>query len=235
MNRLKERWVLFFGIDIAGRRQPHRSHDRSAEIRQNIAEEVGGNHNVEPIRMGHEMRAQDVNQELVGLHIRILLGDHHKSLVPKRHGEDDAVRLSGRRNVLLSAAREFKSIFHNAIATATREDIFLDCHLEIAVLVQAATNLRVFAFIVLANDDEVDLARPPIAERSCHAVKKSEGANVYVLLEPATYRNQQAPKRNVIRLVEETHGTEKNGVKGTQLLEPVLRHHPSSCQKRFTT
>ncbi len=46
---------------------------RPAEVREDIAEEVRGHHHVEPVRMQHEMRGQDVDVELVDLEVRIAL------------------------------------------------------------------------------------------------------------------------------------------------------------------
>src|SRR5215831_14844262 len=45
-----------------------------------------------------------------------------------------------------------------------------------------------------------------------HALEEFDGTNIHILLEPSPYRNQQAPKRDVICYIRATESTEKDGV-----------------------
>src|SRR5213593_1199468 len=75
----------------------------AAEIRQDVAEQVGCHHDVEPVRMLDEVSREDVDVELVPADVGILPGHRLHALVPVRHGDRDAVRLRRRRQVLLRA------------------------------------------------------------------------------------------------------------------------------------
>ena len=61
---------------------PMRARHRRAEIAQDVAEQVAADHHVEPVRVLHEMRAQDVDVELVGADVRIVLWPWRRSARP---------------------------------------------------------------------------------------------------------------------------------------------------------
>src|SRR5690242_815412 len=136
------------------------------------------------------MSAQDIDQELIGLHLRVLLSHCCKAFVPKRHREDDTIGLRGRSDMVLASASEFERILHDPIATLAGEHILLNRHLKISVAMQPPSDFGVFSFIVLADNDEIYLARPPVPQRTRHPFQKLDGTNVGVLFETSTNRDQ---------------------------------------------
>ena len=72
MHRLKQRRTFSFGIEVGRWGKPHRSHNRRAQVRKNVAEEIRSDHNIEPIRMGYEMCGQNIDVVLVRFDIGIL-------------------------------------------------------------------------------------------------------------------------------------------------------------------
>ena len=72
------------------------------EVGEDVAEEVRAHDHVEPVRVLHEVRGEDVDVVLVGLDVGIL----RLAMAAKRSSQygmvmDDAVRLGGRGDVLL--------------------------------------------------------------------------------------------------------------------------------------
>ena len=64
------------------RSDPDRTNDRSSEIGENVPKQVGGNHNVKPVRMAHKMRTQNIDEILIAADIRKSAGHRSKSIVP---------------------------------------------------------------------------------------------------------------------------------------------------------
>ena len=73
MHRLKQGWILPLGIQVRCGSETHGSYDCGPQVRQNVTKQVGADHHIKPVRMRHEMRGQDIDVELIGFHIGILL------------------------------------------------------------------------------------------------------------------------------------------------------------------
>src|SRR5947209_112061 len=71
VHRLEQRGKLAFRVDVAGRRNADRAGAGGTKVRENVAEEVRGNDDVEPIRMQHEVRGENVDVILVPTDARI--------------------------------------------------------------------------------------------------------------------------------------------------------------------
>src|SRR6185503_3805325 len=61
VHGLEERRKGAFGVDVSGRRDGDGAGAGGPEVRENVAEEVGGDDDVEPVRVLHEVRAEDVD------------------------------------------------------------------------------------------------------------------------------------------------------------------------------
>ncbi len=156
----------------------------------------------------------------------ILAGDCCEALVPERHGVDDAVRLGRRGHVLLSGAREVEGVAHDPVAAAPGEDRLLHRHLVLAVGVEPAADLGIFALVILAHDIEIDVAGHAVAQRRLHPGQQPHRAQVDVLVKAAAQRDQQSPQRDVVGHVGVADRAEIDGVVEPQPVEPVLGHHP---------
>ena len=157
------------------------------QVRQDVAEQVGGHHHVEALGLQHEARGQDVDVLLVGLDVGELLADGVGALVPPRHADGDAVALGGDGELLaLAAVGQLEGIAHDAVGAVAGEDRFLDHDLALGAGEQAAAQVGVFAFGVLAHDEEIDVARALAGQRARHAFKQSDRTQVDVLVELAS-------------------------------------------------
>ena len=71
VDALKDRGAL---ADIATGRQAETADQPRAEIAYDVAVEVGQNHHIEALRIGHELHAAVVDDDFLVLELRILLG-----------------------------------------------------------------------------------------------------------------------------------------------------------------
>jgi hypothetical protein len=134
--------VLALRIQIGRWRDTDGPSNCGTEIGEDIAKQIAGNDNIEPIGVQYEMRSQDIDMVLIGTYIGILFGNGAKALVPIRHRVDDAIRLGGRRQVpRFATARQLKGVTQNAVDTLAGENAFLYCHLELGIAVKPSANL----------------------------------------------------------------------------------------------
>src|SRR5580692_3458857 len=127
--------------------------------------------------------------------------------------------------MLLSFASQFKGETQDTIDAAPREHGLLDGHLVVGALVEASADIRVFAFIVFANDSEVDFTGLPMFQRRFDPIEKAHGAKIDVLPERAPDRNQKPPQRDMIGNAGVANRPEEDAVERPQLTEAVVRHH----------
>src|SRR5207245_2718658 len=81
-RRREQRGKHWRRVDVGGRRDAEGAGAGGAEIRQDVAEQVGRYDDVEPVRMRDEVRGQDIDVELVPADVGILLGHRLDALVP---------------------------------------------------------------------------------------------------------------------------------------------------------
>ena len=61
------------------------------QVREDVAEEVGGNHHIEALGAEHEARGENVDVVFVPANVGVLTGHRLKALVPVGHADGDAV------------------------------------------------------------------------------------------------------------------------------------------------
>ena len=79
-----------------------------------------------------------------------------------------------------------------------RKHRLLEHDLALGALVHPPADRRIFAFGVLADDDEIDVAGRAVGERRGNARHQPAGPQVDVLVEAAAKRDERAPQRDVI-------------------------------------
>ena len=126
MHRFEHRGEHPLRVDVGtGGNADGPSHRRS-QIRQDVAEQVGTDNDIEPIRVLHEVRAQNIDVVLVGTDVGILRGHLGEAFVPVWHGVDDAVRLGGGRDVFLRPGHcQFEGVFDDAVGAVAGEHALL--------------------------------------------------------------------------------------------------------------
>ena len=149
--------------------------------------------------------------------------------VPVGHRDRDAVRLGGRRKVLLgSALSELEGESQHAVDADACHHGLLNHHLARRIGEDAAADRRIFAFGVFAYDIEVDVARLAVRQRRGNAGHEPDGAEVDVLVELAPELQQRSPQRDVVGdLLGPADRAEEDRIMRPDLLLPVVRQHLS--------
>jgi hypothetical protein len=66
MHRLEQRREIAFRIEVGRGRDADGAGAGRAEVREDVAEQVGGHHDVEPVRIAHKVSGEDIDVKLVG-------------------------------------------------------------------------------------------------------------------------------------------------------------------------
>jgi hypothetical protein len=194
VHGFEHRREIAFRVDVGARRNAYGAGRRRPQVRQNVAEQVRADHDVEPVRVQDEVGAQDVDVVPVGRDLGIVYGHGGEALVPVGHGVDDAVRLGRRGQVSLRPTlRQLESVAKRAVDALPREDVFLDHRLLLGSGVEHSADLGVLALVVLAHDEEIDVPGLAAGERRADAFEEPHRPEVDVLPETAADRNQKAP------------------------------------------
>ena len=122
-----------------------------------------------------------------------------------------------------------EGVAHDPVDAEAGEDRFLERELVVGALVEAAADLGIFALVVLADDQHVDVARLLAGERRRHAIEQADRPDIGVLLEVAPDRHQQRPQRHRVRHRRPADGAEEDRVMAGDAAEAVLRHHPAEA------
>jgi hypothetical protein len=83
-------------------------------------------------------------------------------------------------------------IFYTVYVAAV-ENRLLNGHLVVRSLVKTAADIRILAFVVLADDAEINLARLPLLQRAFDAFKQAHRPQVYILTETPANRDKKSP------------------------------------------
>src|ERR1700737_3823993 len=108
--------------------------------------------------------------------------------------------------------RNFKGIPQNAIEAPPSENGLLCREFKLGALIKPAANARIFAFIVFANNDEIDVAHSAIAEWRLDSWHKPSRSNIRILFKCSSDWNQEPPERNVIRNTRKSYRAEEDGI-----------------------
>jgi hypothetical protein len=101
VHRLEQAGEGALGVQVGRGRDADGAGGGRAQVAEDVAEQVGGGHHVEALRLQHEARGEDVDVLLVQRDLGVArLADFVGALVPPGHADGDAVALGGHRDVL---------------------------------------------------------------------------------------------------------------------------------------
>src|SRR5687767_12860817 len=89
--RLEDRRRGALGVDVPRGGDADGAGRGRAEVREDVAEEVGGDNHVEALGVQHHLDGEAVDVILVCLYVTIALLDFGEAFIPVRHGDGDAV------------------------------------------------------------------------------------------------------------------------------------------------
>ena len=128
--------------------------------------------------------------------------------------------------MLRPARGQLEREFQDAVHAVPGHHRFLNDDLAVGALEHAATDGRILALGVLANDHAVDVAGRKARQRGSHAGHQAARPQVHVLVELAAKLQQGAPQRHMVRYARRpADRAEENRIVTTDPITPVGRHH----------
>src|SRR2546421_9658080 len=137
---------------------------------------------------------KNIDMKLICPDIRELRSDLCKALVPKWHGKDNSIGLGRRGDVLLPGLGQREGKTNHSIASTLCKNRLLHGQFLFTSGIQPASDLRILAFVVFANNTEIDLAGPKVLDGRLNTLKKSCRPQVHILLKAPPNRDQQPPE-----------------------------------------
>ena len=154
MDGLEHGGVPPLRVQVGARRQAHAAGDGRAQVCQDVAKQVGGDHHLEPARVLDEKHAGRIHQIGVGGHIRVFLCHLGEDLVPIHHGVIEGVAVGHR---LAPAAGQLKGVAHHPLAAPAGEHARLQHHFVLLAGEQPIASAGVFPFAVFPHHHHVDV------------------------------------------------------------------------------
>ena len=192
--------------------------------------QVARDQRVERRRAVHHARRRRVDEFLVPAHVRELVRDGGRDLVPHHHRVALGVRLRDDRQKLARArAREAESETQDALDAGTGHDRNIHRRLDRMALVHPATDAGVLALGVLPHDDPVEVLAPAVAQGALDTRQDARRTDVRVLVEALADLQAQAPQGDVIGDRRVAGGAEEDRVVRPQRLQAVGGHHRAVC------
>src|SRR5436305_14915451 len=117
---------------------------------------------------------------------------------------------------------EVKCIANDAVCAVTGEHGFLNHQFPFRAGVTRTADLRILAFRVLTNDPEIDVSGFAVSHGRFDTGQQAHGSKVYVLIELAANRDEEAPQGNMIRDAGEADCPQENGVMFTEPRDSIF-------------
>ncbi|MNO76267.1 hypothetical protein D3C76_673380 [compost metagenome] len=223
VDRFEHRREFARRVEVGGRRNAQAAGQSRGQVGKDIGVQVGGDDHVQCRRLEHHACGHGVDQFLVDLHVREVLGDFVENLVPQHHAMTLGVGLGDHGQVFTRAALcQFEGKAVNALHPGTGKYRHFGGDFFRQPPVYSTAVAGVLTFGVFPHHHPVDLVA--IEQRAFHPGQHAGRAHVGVLVEALADRQAQAPQGNVIRYVERAHGTEENRVEGFQFFQAAFRN-----------
>ena len=119
MDRLEQTRIAALGIQVGRWRQSHAPTESGAEVRQDVAKQVGGHDHVQALGLADHAGAERVDQLLLGLELRVVGPDLGENVVPEDHVVLHRIRLGRARDLLMSVRAHVRAGGSPATVTLT--------------------------------------------------------------------------------------------------------------------
>ena len=129
------------------------------------------------------------------------------------------------------ALRELEGVADDAMDALVGVELFLDRDLVVGARLEAPADADVQALGVLAKDDEVDVGRAAVLERTETLVEQADGPVVDVEVELEARAEQDVARVAVVRHARIAERADEDGVERPQVVVAV-RRHGDTCDSR---
>ena len=125
---------------------------------------------------------------------------------------------------LRAAISAFSLVDRDTLDAAAGKDRLLHRQLARLPVMETATDLRVLALRILADDDKIDRTAP-FGKWTSDTRQQSRRPQTHVLVEASSDRDQQPPQRDVIGHIWAADRAQENRVRFCETVERVVVHH----------
>ena len=169
-----------------------------AQVGEDVAKEVARDDDLEAFRVFDHEHAGSVDEEGIGLDVRVFLAHFGEDLVPEDHGVVQGVALADVGQCLVFLTGQFIGIAHDSFAALAGEDAVLDDYFVGLVLVEPGTGAGVFAFAVFADEGHVNVFALYIGQGARCAFQQFDGTQVDVFIEIVADAKEQIPRGHAV-------------------------------------
>ena len=183
MNGLKHAGVAALWVNVGCWRNAQAACQCGSQVAQNIRMQVGGDHRVQRGRAHHHASGAGIDQFFVPGHVRELMADLPRDLVPHHHGMALRVGLGHHCQQFAGARlRQLEGVAHDALNTGPGHHRQIGSHFNRLALVRTTADACVFAFRVFADDDPVEVFGFAAFKRAVNARQNARWPHVGVLV-----------------------------------------------------
>ena len=235
VDGFKHGGIFPFRIDVCAGGQSHSSRDSGAQVGENIAEKVGGDHHLKTLRLFDKEHTGGVHQIGVGFHLRVVLSHLLKNLIPEDHGIVQRVSFADAGERSSGAGRLLIGVPDNPFGALAGEDAGLEHHLLRRIPIEPVSGPGVLTFAVFTDDQHVNLVPGDIFERTGSPIQQLNRTKVDILIKALADFEQQSPQGNVICNARIANRSQIDGVIAFENLHAVFRHHCAVFQIVFAS
>src|SRR5215475_2208181 len=166
-------------MDVAGGSEAESASEFGGEVRDDVAEEIVGDDDVELAGIADEFHGKRVDVEMAGVDVGILGANGFEDALPEIAGEGHGVGFVGHAQAFqFVLAGVVESVAEDAFNTFARVNVLLGGDLVGSALLEKAAGADVDAFGVFAEDYEANVVADAIFERSEAFVEELGGTGV---------------------------------------------------------
>ncbi len=213
-------------MDIGGGREAEATCELRGEVRDDVAEEIVGDDDVELARVADELHGEGVYIKVTGIDYGIFGADGFKDALPEVAGEGHGVGFVRHAKPLeFMSAGVVEGVADDAFDALAGVDVFLDGDFVGGVFLVEAAHAHVEAFGVFAKYHKADIVGGDVAERGEALVEEFGGAGIDEKVELKAQTEQDVRGVLIGGHAGIAEGAEENGVE-------LIAHHFNGARRK---
>jgi folate-binding protein YgfZ len=210
------------GMNVAAGGHAKASLQAGGQVGDDVAEHVIRDDDVELAGIADHLQAERVNVHMLRGDLRIFARDFLEHALPQASRVSHGIGLIAHEDLLARRAIEpsvvlaiLEGMADDTLSTLVRVDVFLDRDFVAGTLFEYAASIRVNAFGVFADDDEIDVLRLDILQGAERRVEQPDRTDVGVEIHLEAHAKQNLFGMNVCLDARIAEGADQNGIEVT--------------------